>query len=228
MLNLFRIFSRKKPMPQRGYYLTQHNLNTHNRKQRIKGNGHVKTIEVHIDDFDSITLSSSVNLDFIKSDNTSIKITADSNILDVILLECADGTLDIGIKADSSFTTNSPLLVTITHPILKRIDVTSSGYASVCCLRQHAIQAHVSGSGDLDLRGSVREATLKASGNGDIRAKKLTAVRVDAYATSQGDIVANATEYAIAKVAGMADIVIHGKPPHKKTKGSGMGTIKFR
>lgn len=228
MLDLFSIFSRKKSIAKNGYYLTEHNLNTNNRKHTIKGNGKVKTVEVDTDDFDSIILSSCVNLDFVVVDNTSIKITADSNILDLILLECVDNALDIGVKAGISFTTNSPMLVTITHPVLKKIEVTSSGFADVSCLRQGSIEAHVSSSGDLKLQGSVEQATLKASSNGDIYAKKLTAVRLDAYASSQGDIEATATEYASAKVTGMADIVIHGKPPHKKSKGKSMGTIKFR
>lgn len=228
MLNLFSIFSRKKYKSKDGYHLTAHNLNANNRKNTIKGNGKVKTIEVDADAFDSIVLSSCVNLDFATADNTSIKITADSNILDLILLECANGNLDIGVKADSSFTTNSPMLVTITNPVLNKIEVTDSGYASVCCLSQDAIEAHVSSSGDLQLQGSVKQASLKASSSGDVYAKKLIAVRLDAYASSQGDIEATATEYASAKVTGMADITIYGKPPHKKSKGKGMGTIKFR
>lgn len=201
-------------------------VSDHNSKA-VQGDGIPKTMRVKPQPFDSINVSAIVNVDFIVAEKTTIEITADSNLVDLIDLSYFGDTLDIGLKDNSSFTSKLPMKVTITHPELKTADVSGSARLKVVGIEQDHINASVSGAGDIELCGKVKAATLKVSGAGDVKATELFVDDLRVVVSGMGDIRANATNSVSAKISGNGDITVYGNPKQRETKCSGMGDIRF-
>ena len=75
-----------------------------------------------------------------------------------------------------------------------------------------AVKTVISGSGDVNLKGSAQKATLAVNGSGDISADKLTATNVVATVSGSGDISCYASKQLDAKVSGSGDIEYKGSP----------------
>lgn len=193
----------------------------------IKGDGIAKTISVTPQDFDSIDVSATVSVDFTISTTSSIEITADSNLIDLIDLSYFDGTLDIGIKDNSSFSARIPMKVMIAHPHISAVGVSGSANAEIMRLKQDSIKVRVSGVGKVELWGEVTNADLKVSGTGDIDTTGLLTQNLRAAVSGVGNVKASASKSASAKVSGMGNITVHGNPTERESKCSGMGNIRF-
>lgn len=204
-----------------GVDVTNGNANT------VKGNGIPKTVNIEPQPFDSINVSGSIQVDFAIGDTSSVEITADSNLVEFVDLNYFGATLDIGIKNNSSFSTNNPMKVKIVHPHLKEIDISGSSVVEVTRLKEAGIEVDVSGSGKIELRGTADNARLEVSGSGKINAVGLEVRRVKAKISGSGSIQANAQDSVSAKVSGSGNITVHGNPAARDSKCSGSGKIHF-
>ena len=74
------------------------------------------------------------------------------------------------------------------------------------------VRTIVSGSGDVNIKGSAQSAMLTVNGSGDISADKLVATNVTATVSGSGDISCYASKQLDAKVSGSGDIEYKGSP----------------
>lgn len=193
----------------------------------IKGDGIAKTISATPQDFDSINVSACVSVDFTISATSSIEITADSNLIDLIDLSYFGGTLDVGIKDNSSFSSKTPMKVTIAHPHISEVGVSGSGKAEIMRLKQDSIKVRASGKANIELWGEVENVDLKVSGTGNIDTVGLLTQNLRAAVSGVGNIKASASKSASAKVSGVGNITVYGNPAQRESKCSGVGDIRF-
>lgn len=94
-------------------------------------------------------------------------------------------------------------------------------------INSDSIEANLSGSGDITLRGKTKSLEANVSGSGDIEAFELVAERSKVALSGSGNISTNCSEFIEARVAGSGDIEYKGNPKKIDTKVAGSGKIKM-
>lgn len=139
-----------------------------------------------------------------------------------------DGILELRMPDDHHNLHNPPKLhAQITVPALDLVMVSGVGDMRVGKLSTRALAVKLSGVGNITLAGSTEVLDAKLSGIGDIRARDLTAKAADVRVSGTGDMHVRVTDAVTAKVSGMGDITIAGRPPQVHRKVSGMGEIRM-
>lgn len=192
----------------------------------VKGSGMMKTETRAIDDFTGLILECSGDVTIMTGDETSCTVSADDNLIPLILTEIEGENLRITTK--ESISTSNPITVNIVTPHLKSATLKGSGKIIVRDIREQSLDLAISGSGDIESDGSVDTLTVSVTGSGDIKAYKTPAKNVHARISGSGDIEVTATEAITAEVLGSGDIRYKGNPSKKKTSVTGSGEILNR
>ena len=90
--------------------------------------------------------------------------------------------------------------------------IAGSGKIRANRLKTQEAVARISGSGDIDLQGTVQKANLRTTGSGEIHAHELKAENVYAQVTGSGDIDCYVTGELTTKVTGSGEITYNGNP----------------
>ncbi len=130
------------------------------------------------------------------SGSGSISVTG-SFADEVVLVNSGSGIIDAGTIRDAPD-------VEISH--------SSSGRISARLLHIKRLDALLSGSGRIDLKGDTQQAEYTLNSSGKIDALELQAADVTATATGSGKIYAWATETLDATITGSGDIIYLGDP----------------
>ena len=155
----------------------------------------------------------------------SLSVTTDANLQEMIQIDIKDDTLEV--NPQGSYSSTNGVKIAITLPRLSAATVSGSGSVSVSNVAGESFSANVTGSGDIDLAGSVNAATFGVSGSGDIRATDLDASTVTATVNGSGDIELTARNTANLTVNGSGDIVCYGNA-EAKTSINGSGDINLQ
>ena len=181
-----------------------------------------------IQPFKSLNVRGTIIADFVASDNKTIEIHADDNLLDIVEIEYEDSSLNIGLKDNVSFMSRTPICVKIFYPNLEIASLKGSGGVSVSGLEQDEFEMRLSGSGDAYLHGKVRCLKLALKGSGYLNAKTMKTCHLVAQLDGSGDVLAQAKSSVEATLRGSGEIFIHGDPEVRKISKSGSGNIEIK
>jgi hypothetical protein len=216
-----------------------------NSKNRIKGNGILKTEKRVTANYDEIKVAGFFDVVLVSGPEGNITVEAEENLLQYIKIEVKGSVLSVFIDKNINLSTNKKLLITIPFESLDAVslvgsgDITSkntikakqfksalSGSGNIT-LDIDAIdtEALVSGSGDLILRGKSQQLDTALSGSGDINTAELKTDNVTATVAGSGDVTVYCSNNLKATVAGSGDIFYKGNPKTKETKVTGSGAI---
>ena len=169
-----------------------------------------------------------MSLKFFASSDSKMEITADDNIVDLISATFQGGVLVLAIQDNVSFSTCSPLEVSISHPNLKAIDLKGSGNIQVLNLNEDKFTASISGSGNMDLDGTVEHCVLSLRGSGNFDALPLKSNNLEVALSGSGNIFCTAINSAQVQLSGSGNVKVYGKPIHKSQNRTGSGNISFK
>ncbi|MGA2174812.1 MAG: head GIN domain-containing protein [Verrucomicrobiota bacterium] len=189
----------------------------------IHGSGISKTESRAVGSFSKIDLTGSPDVEVAVGPATSVAVTADDNILPVIETTVEGDTLKIGSK--QSYNTSHGVNVKITVPELNGVSVSGSGDIHVTGLKAGDMEATVTGSGDVTLKGAADHLRAQITGSGDLQAGDLAAKDVRVNVTGSGDATVRATEQLEATVTGSGDVHYYGNPPQVRKNVTGSGDI---
>lgn len=195
-------------------------------KDRVEGSGDLITQKRNLDDFSRIKSYGSFDIFVTVGDKTSLSITFDDNLVDLITTEVAGKTLRI--DHDGSFSSRKNCRIEITVPSLESVYLSGSGDVEVYNLNSDIFEMAISGSGDMKAEGKVNELELSISGSGDIDTRHLEADEVYAKVSGSGDMKIFARTSFSGKISGSGDITYYGDPEHVSSRVSGSGSIKRR
>ena len=101
--------------------------------------------------------------------------------------------------------------------------VSGSGDIQVNGLKAGELEARVTGSGDVTLKGSADRLQAEVTGSGDVHAADLSVKSAQVKVTGSGDVAVRATAELDATIMGSGDVHYYGHPPevHKHVSGSG-------
>lgn len=213
----------------------------------VKGNGNVTEQKREVGSYDGIVVSGSFDVKLYAGNEGSIKVEAESNLLEYIETTVKNGKLYIGVKKNKNINTswNKGMRVTVPFENIDFVKLTGSGEI----VSRDTIEANnfevalsgsgdialevdandtssiVSGSGEITLKGSSKTHKTTLTGSGDIYAGNYIARSVDAKVTGSGDIRVYCKDNLKARVTGSGDIEYVGDPERQDTKVTGSGDI---
>ena len=181
-------------------------------KDRIEGSGNVITKDITVKSFDELNASGVFNLLLSQGDKESLKIEADDNLMDLIIIENEGSTLKIKMKKNSNFNSKKELKVYVTFKTLKSMDlgmvgVTSSdeklkftdlklknqsvGSVSLNMTLQ-TLNMENQSVGSVKLEGSAENAVVKNNSVGSINAGNFVVQKMDIENNGVGSATVNA------------------------------------
>lgn len=190
----------------------------------------------NVGNFSAVTVLGSTDVEYRQNSGSATKVSVygSDNLVDLVEVSAVNGVLQVSLKKGVRINSGERRLKVIaSSSALNRVDIkgsadvhlkgmvkgadlklniSGSGDIEAENLQYTGISCSVQGSGDVELKGSTRQATLTVKGSGDIKADKLTADNVVANISGSGDITCYASGKLDAKVSGSGDIEYKGSP----------------
>jgi len=212
----------------------------------ISGDGEIKTELRKLQEFDEVNILCSGEVFLSQTDEYSVQIKTDGNVLPLVethikrkkltidLSECVKDYEKLEIHLSSKFykeiNIKGSCSVECENQLSAEdmeIDCSGSGKVEFD-LHVNDLETDLSGSGNANFRGVVNEHHLDISGSGSVNAKNLKSDRTDAKVSGSGNCKIYATEEMNAKVSGSGSLTYSGDPKSVSTDITGSGTIKSK
>jgi hypothetical protein len=194
--------------------------------QVIQGSGKSATENRNLDDFTELRLDISANVTVTPGDATRCTITADDNILPLILTEHFGKVLRI--TATESYSSRQRVKIAIQVPLLTRAQVNGSGAISIVGAKAEELALVINGSGDIHANGEVTELNARINGSGNVYAADLQAKKVVVLLNGSGDADIHAINDLTIKVNGSGGVSYSGTPSTVNSSLNGSGSIQKR
>lgn len=217
----------------------------YNGRNRIRGNGVIKSENRSSGSFTGINAGGSVDV-YVKQDPAwSIRVETDENILPYVVVENNNGILNIHEERGMRLKPSRSVKVYVSGPSIKKfsgsgacdivsentinsnetISISLSGACSIKMdLNAPVVKADLSGAGTLALKGQTRDLEVDGSGSTDINCFGLLAENTDVSISGAGDAEVFASVKLDLHVSGAADIRYKGNAVVNKHI-SGAGSV---
>lgn len=173
------------------------------------GNGKIVTIERKVAGFGGIYVSGAFKVKVTcGAAEPMVRISGDSNLLDLIRTDVADRRLDV--SASKSYTTTSPIIVEIQVPKVTGLWLEGVVEETVEKIDADQINCEMSGSCKLTLAGTVMMLRAKVEGASRLDATGLTAMRVDVNANGASQALVRPSERLKVTASGAAKVYYLG------------------
>ena len=189
----------------------------------LEGSGKIASENRNLSEFDTLRLDIRADVTVIKGEKAKCVITADDNILPMILTKSADKVLRISAK--ESYSSRQKVEIAIEIPQLRKVEINGAGRIAVTGVLKERADLVISGSGDITAKGQVKELIATINGSGDLRATDLEAKTATVIINGSGYADVHATASLTAKVNGSGNITYVGTPSKVHTSVNGSGDI---
>lgn len=204
-----------------------------------------------LDTFTSIRNKGSFEVYVTVGEEQSVKVTADSDIIDKVETEVRGDTLHIELERNNNwrgYRNIDVLRIDITVQSLEAVRVDGSGDYEVRGLTGGDFKANVNGSGDIDLidakadrlsidikgsgdveaSGECNTLEVEVKGSGDVSGRKMSCKSGDISVMGSGDVSATLNESVDVGIMGSGDVTVWGKPEKVKSRSMGSGDVVLR
>lgn len=209
----------------------------------IVGNGRVITRTEDIGKFTRLVISGNFNVLLTQSDQPSLKLEMDENLMDIVRITEEGNTLRIETKVNILQAREKNLFISVKD--LEKLDLSgavkltndsvlevhSLGILAAGAVRLDLIiqarqlKLDLTGASECDIRGKVDELRMQLSGAGDFDAFDLVAQDVEIDMSGAGSARVYATEQLDVSISGAGTVKYRGDPDvHKQI--SGLGSLK--
>lgn len=197
----------------------------------IEGNYNLVTETRDINDFDEISLESSINVEYVQADYYEVQVEAESNLIQWIETSVRNHNLTVEIYDNRNLREHYNITVTVFSPDINEINISGSGdfYCEnlvndeydlnisgsgdvAMGIDTYDLNAKISGSGNIELWGLAQDAKFTISGSGDIRAYDLEVEDCIAKISGSGDMHLWVTQKLDISISGSGDIFYMGTP----------------
>ena len=191
------------------------------------GSGHVITTTREVTDFDSITFSSFGDLTIRTGDHEGLTIEAEDNVVPEILTEMRGSTLVIRYAQQGGqmrVRPTQPVRLTLIVKQLQRVDLSGAGNVRVEGLQADHLQTTLSGAGNLEASGTVKQLDAVLSGAGSYQGGDLRAETATITLSGVGGATVWATQHLNVTVSGVGWVNYYGQPQLTRTV-TGLGNV---
>lgn len=187
----------------------------------ISGNKKTQTTTRELKNFNQLQVEISADIEVFHSSSPHIIITAEENIIPIIISSVKSGRLIL--KSNTNYRTSKSIKIKVYTKQLNHISINGSANVVMQNITQDALDLHINGVGDIYVSGRVKQLSAIIEGTGDMRLENLKSHSVIARIMGSGDINVYATNALSAEIMGSGDINFRGNPKkiHKSIMGSG-------
>lgn len=208
-----------------------------------------KTENRNLKDFHAVKVSAGIDLYITMGDEEKVKVVADDEIIDRIITEVKDGTLQIYMKNSGwlnwNFSSKSRKVYVSVKELSEIHASSGSDVFSENTLKGESLDVKASSGSDVKLdivyknfsldtssgsdakiSGKTKNFTAEASSGSDIKAQDLESVICKVKVSSGSDAVVNVSDEIYAKASSGGDVVYYGNPQVKDIDESSGGDVK--
>ncbi|NLP56616.1 head GIN domain-containing protein [Lutibacter sp. B1] len=213
--------------------------------KKINGNGNITTETRKISNFDKISVGGSFHVELFKSNENTITIKGDENVLEFIVTEVENNKLKIYFEKGYNINTRKAVQITVPFKNLEEVALAGSGdIISNDVIEADTLETSIAGSGDIELKvstnklssnvagsgntnftGNTNDFNCSIAGSGDIMAYDLTSKIATIKIAGSGDVKVNVTDEIHTSNVGSGDVYYKGNPSVIKAKSVGSGDI---
>lgn len=215
--------------------------------KRIDGNGILKKETRKVSPFTGISSSGSWDVMVAYGNSTDIEVEGDENLLEHIETIVENGKLYIRAKKYGNIRSKNKITVYVTVTKLQHLSLSGSGdiigrgefkndgTTNVMVSgsgnirfefdRFNEIDASVSGSGGIKMKGTAKEIEARISGSGNIDCKEVIADDASARISGSGNIKVHATTSIDVNISGSGNVHYSGNAKTVRTHKNGSGRI---
>ena len=191
----------------------------------VRGSGVVVSEVREALEFERIQLFAVATVEVeVGQDVSPLRIEGEDNLIGLVSAQVRDGALQI--TSSRPYTTTTAVVISVTTPVLNRVEHLGVGDFKVKGLSGGSLEAFMSGVGNVTASGSVDSLDVLLQGVGNMSLLDLAASRTRALLLGVGVIDVNATESLFARVHGIGDITYTGNPAEIDTDVKGIGNIR--
>lgn len=211
----------------------------------IRGSGNVVTEERRVSGFDRVSVTGSGRVVITQSDDESLNVEADDDLMQYIKTDVEGRTLVLGFTDTPRFRTLRPSRTIVFNVTLPRVSgltitgsgdieaddisaedleirITGSGDVEIHSLRAEDLEVRVIGSGDVDLAGYASEQDVEISGSGKYRGEDLESQIARVRVSGSGEAVVWVSDALDVRITGSGDVDYYGDPDvTQRVTGSG-------
>jgi Putative auto-transporter adhesin, head GIN domain len=212
----------------------------------VTGNGNIRTEKRSTGNFNAVKSSGSIDIEINSGDAYSVSVENDDNILQYVVTDVNDGTLDVHYK-DGYSINNDHAKVYVTAPSLDKVSVSGSGDITTQSMLKNSrqiemnisgsgnikaqvdapvIDISVNGSGNIGLTGHTKDFTCSISGSGDVNCGALESENATVKIAGSGNAHVFASVHLSATVVGSGDVYYRGNPSSPEIHTSGSGSVQ--
>lgn len=214
------------------------------RKERISGNGAIKTETRQVKDFSKVDAAGVFHVYITQGNAPAVKVEADENLLPYIVTEVNGNHLLLKTRKNVDIKPSRPVKVYLTMQEIEALNVSGvseihsentlqakdvsmavSGSGTIDLdLKADAVRAEVSGTGKISLNGSANDARYDISGTADVAADDFATANTKVSISGMGKLHVYAKEKLDVAVSGMGNVKYKGNPEISQVV-SGMGRV---
>ena len=180
----------------------------------IQGSGVSTTEDREIDDFSKIYFAGSGKATVKCGQDSSLAVTTDDNLLELIETTVSGDTLSITSKG--SFSTKSDLQFDIGTGQVNSLTIDGSGKFDIVDCDSESFKLNINGSGNVTITGNADNVDISIAGSGFADLSQLTAKSAKVAVYGSGNVTVNASDKVDVSITGSGRIQYTGNPKVKK------------
>ncbi|HVY74979.1 MAG TPA: head GIN domain-containing protein [Puia sp.] len=198
--------------------------------KRIRGNGVIKTEERSVSPFKSVEASGAIKLMVSQGDLKPVKLEGDENILPYVEIRQNGDEIEIGTRRGYNLSPSNDLIVYVTAPVYDHIEVSGASdiKGQTKIVNPDALSLEASGAGDIEMEVDAPKIDAGISGSGSIRLKGQTKeLGIDLSGAGHAycfDLLSENTKVDISG-AGSAEVYASVK---LQAEVSGVGNVRYK
>ena len=201
-------------------FIIKHNLT----KNNIQGSGNIISESRELNNFTSIMLLGSIDVNIKTSESNNCVVVADDNLIPYIKTEVVNNKLNISLN--ESYSSEEKLVVNINTPNYDEVSLSGSGNINILDFKNNNLSLNISGSGNITGNGEVETLVVKINGSGNLMSKEIKSKSATITINGSGDGEVFASDSISAKINGSGNIKYFGNPENVDSIINGSGDIK--
>ena len=191
--------------------------------KKIKGSGNIISESRELNNFTSIMLLGSIDVNIKTSESNNCVVVADDNLIPYIKTEVIKNKLQISLN--ESYSSKEKLVVNVNTPNYDEVSLSGSGNINILDFKNNNLLLNISGSGNIIGNGEVETLVVKINGSGDVMSKEIISKSATITINGSGDAEVFASDSINAKINGAGNIEYFGNPENVDSIINGSGDI---
>ena len=192
-------------------------------KNNIQGSGNIISESRELNNFTSIILLGSIDVNIKTSESNNCVVVADDNLIPYIKTEVIKNKLQISLN--ESYSSEEKLVVNINTPNYDEVSLSGSGNINILDFKNNNLSLNISGSGNITGNGEVETLVVKINGSGNLMSKEIKSKSATITINGSGDAEVFASDSISAKINGSGNIEYFGNPENVDSIINGSGDI---